>query len=163
MHKYVVGIDNGISGAFAVLNTEGELLKLWEMPIQKTRKGNEVDIVAVRESFDTAGLTPENAMCVIEEPGGSQSAKAASSMAGSFHALRAFLALGGYRYHRITPQSWQKPMLKCKPKDTKPAALVLAKALWPKCTWLASERCRVPNDGFVDAALICEYARRIKL
>lgn len=101
---------------------------------------------------------------MIEEQGGSKSAKAACSMAGSFHALRAVLTIGLYRWHRITPQSWQKAMLpKCKAGDTKPRALALAKELWPEESFLASPRCKVPHDGLIDAALIAEYSRRMKL
>lgn len=43
--------------------------------------------------------------------------------------------------------------------DTKPRALAKALQLWPGETFLASERCRVPHDGMIDAALIAEYGR----
>lgn len=162
MSEIYIGIDNGISGAIAVLR--GKQLDAWHrMPVQKTRKGNEIDALNVWAILKPylEGKVPVTVL--IEEPGGSKSAKAAASMAGSFHCLRTIMALNGVRWHRITPQSWQKPMLKCKKGDTKPAALALARQLWPAETWLASKACRTPDNGGIDAALIAEHGRRNQL
>lgn len=159
-----IGIDNGISGGIAALSpTPGVgIVCMCPMPIQKTRKGNEIDILAVWEFLDAElciSRNSERITLVIEEPGGSKSAKAATSMAGSFHALRAMCELKRLRHHRITPQAWQKPMLNAAAGDTKPAALAKARALWPNETWLASPRCKTPHPGLIDAALIAEFAR----
>lgn len=159
-----VGVDSGISGGIAALSpTPGAgIICMRPMPIQKTRKGNEVDIVAVWQFLeDELGVT-HNAgriTLILEEPGGSKSAVAATSMAGSFHVLRAMCELKHFRHHRITPQAWQKPMLNAKAGDTKPVALAKARSLWPNESWLATCKCRTPHTGLVDAALIAEYAR----
>lgn len=159
-----IGIDNGISGAIAQLNPDGALKSWHAMPTQKTRKGNEVNAASVfallRAARDESFKQYKGSITVIiEEPGGSKSAKAASSMAGSFHAIRAVLEVMRVRYHRITPQAWQKNILHCKAGDTKPAALSKARQLWPDELWLETERCRKPHDGAIDAALIAEYGR----
>lgn len=157
-----VGIDNGISGAIAILKEDGSLDTWMPMPIQKTHRGNEVVPKCIHTIlWRLKSISPITV--IIEEPGGSQSAKSASSMAGSFHAIRAVLDILQIRYHRITPQSWQKKMLKCKPGDTKKAALVIARSLWPEASWLETPRCRTPHDGAIDAALIAEYGRRNNL
>lgn len=155
-----IGIDNGVSGALAAIHTEHpEIVRLRSTPIQKARKGNEINAADIAEWLRGIAVNDQITV-IIEEPGGSKSAKAASSMAGSFHALRAIMEVCGYRWHRITPQSWQKVMLPgCKAADTKPRALAKARQLWPTETWLESPRCRVPHDGWVDAALIAEYGR----
>jgi hypothetical protein len=159
----IIGIDNGISGALVAISAHnGALIASTEMPIQKARKGNEIDAYGVKEwILSVCGECPPNVKCaIVEEPGGSKSARAAMSMSGSFHAIRAVLSLMLIRTHRITPQKWQKEMIPgCKSGDTKPRALELAKRLWPDETFLASPRCRVPNHNIVDAALIAEYAR----
>lgn len=139
----------------------GRIIGKMPMPTSKTHKGNEVDVMAVKHFLRNA--SPDFFTFVLEEPGGSKSAKAAASMAGSFGRLHALAVLMGYRFVRITPQSWQKPMLKCKAGDTKDAALRLAKELWPREDFRATERCKISHDGMVDAALICEHARRNKL
>jgi len=158
-----LGIDNGISGALALVGELGNLVMWIPMPIQKTRKGNEVNVCAVWSWLVENNILPGNATVVIEEPGGSKSAKAASSMAGSFHALRSIFSIKDYKLVRTTPQAWQKSLLKCKAGDTKPVALTLAKSLWRAEKWLSTERCSKPHDGAIDAALIAEWARREKL
>lgn len=164
MSQIYIGVDNGISGGIAAISpTPGVgIVCMCPMPIQKTRKGNEIDILKVWQFLEDELFITRNAdhiTIVIEEPGGSKSARAATSMAGSFHALRAMCELKHCRHHRITPQSWQKEMLHAAAGDTKPAALAKARALWPTEKWLATPKCKTPNTGMIDAALIAEYAR----
>jgi hypothetical protein len=166
MNNVIIGIDNGVSGSLAAISSHsGALIDAIPMPIQKARKGNEIDVVEVERWIKNVSAGFHNVHCaILEEPGGSKSAKAATSMAGSFHALRTVLTLAGIRWHRITPQKWQREMMPgCNAGDTKPRALELAKRLWPDETFLATERSKVPNHNIVDAALLAEYARIKKL
>jgi hypothetical protein len=157
-----IGIDNGISGALAAVSPHSQIVSVLPMPIQKARKGNEIDVQAVWNWLD--GLGRNKITVTIEEPGGSKSAKAATSMAGSFHALRTICVLKGIRWHRVTPQAWQKDMLPgCKAGETKARALALARQLWPSGGFLASKRCHVAHDGIVDSLLIAEWSRRKNL
>jgi len=166
MSNVIIGIDNGVSGSLAAISAHnGAFIDAITMPIQKARKGNEIDVVEVERWIESVAAGFHNIHCaILEEPGGSKSAKAATSMAGSFHALRTVLTLAGIRWHRITPQKWQREMMPgCNSGDTKPRALELAKRLWPDETFLATERSKVPNHNIVDAALLAEYARIKKL
>lgn len=148
-----LGVDNGVSGALCLIHEAGlSVMRL--MPIQKGRKGNEIDVKSVNTWLHDHNITPANTVVVIEEPGGSKSAKAGASMAGSFHALRALFVLRGFSLHRVTPQAWQKKMLGKTNGDTKALALTVARQLWPAENWLPTERCSVPHDGLIDAALI---------
>jgi len=162
MSNVIIGVDNGISGALVAISAHnGALIASTEMPIQKARKGNEINTLEVEFWLRCVSGGLDKIHCaILEEPGGSKSAKAAMSMAGSFHSLRTILTNLKIRWHRITPQKWQKEMLPgCKSGDTKPRALELAKRLWPDETFLATERSKVPHDGIVDAAILSEYAR----
>ena len=166
MSNVIIGIDNGVSGALTAISSHnGAFIEAIPMPIQKARKGNEIDVIEVERWIKDVSAGFHNVHCaILEEPGGSKSAKAATSMAGSFHALRTVLTLAGIRWHRITPQKWQREMMPgCNSGDTKPRALELAKRLWPDETFLATERSKVPNHNIVDAALLAEYARIKKL
>jgi len=156
-----IAIDNGVSGALAIIQSTGAIKDKIPMPTQKTHRGNEVDVIAVRHFL--RNCPPEYHTVVLEEPGGSKSARAASSMAGSFGRLHALSLLMGYKFIRITPQKWQKEMLKCRAKDTKPAAKALCHALWPLHNWFQTPRCTTEFDGFHDACLIGEYSRRHNL
>ena len=156
-----IGIDNGISGGITVLSSQSLIISKMTMPTQKTRKGNEVDVMAVKLFLRNS--SPDHFTFVLEEPGGSKSARAAASMAGSFGRLHALAVLIGYRFIRITPQAWQSDMLKCKAGDTKAAAKSLCHELWPDEDWLETPRCTTEHDGLHDSALIGEWARRHNL
>lgn len=156
-----IGCDVGITGGICLLSSMGKIIDKCAMPIQKTGKGNEIDVRGVKTFLRNA--SPDFFTFVIEEPGGSQSASAAASLGRSFGALRALASLMEYKLVRITPQSWQKPFLKCKAGDTKKAALTMARQLWPDEDWRESDRCKVAHDGIVDACLIAEWARRERL
>ncbi len=155
------GIDNSLSGALAVIS--GSLIiDKCVMPVKAAKKGREVDVVRVWDWIYHT-VQPQNfdqLVITIEEPGGAKSYRAAVAMAASFHALRAMCELKDITWHRITPQKWQKELLKAKAGDTKPAALRLATSIWPKESWLTTKRCTVPNANLVDAALIAEFQRR---
>jgi hypothetical protein len=164
--KQYLGIDNGVSGGLVALSPTAGLppLALLPMPVKRARKGNEVDICEVIRWLDWQDIQLPDTMTIIEEPGGSKSARAATSMAGSFHALRAMLECRGGRYERVTPQAWQRVMIPgAKSGETKARALEVAGRLWPTTDWRASDRCRTPHDGLIDAALIAEYGRRAGL
>lgn len=160
MSELYLGVDNGLSGGLCVISGSLIIAKTI-MPVKKARKGREIDIVAtwnwIHDTVQYHNLDKLHA--IVEEPGGSKSYKAAVSMAASFHALRAMFELNKIKFTRITPQKWQKPLLKAKAGDTKPAALRLAQKLWPNESWLASKRCSVPHDGLVDSALIAFWAK----
>jgi hypothetical protein len=164
--KQYLGIDNGISGGMVLLSATPGLspIAMLPMPVKRARKGNEVDLSEIIWWLDKNEIRLSETMTIIEEPGGSKSAKAATSMAGSFHALRALLDIYGVRYERITPQTWQRVMIPgAKGGETKARALEVARRLWPGTDWRASDRCRTPHDGLIDAALIAEYGRRAGL
>ena len=154
-----IGIDNGVSGGLVALSPHSKIISMLPMPVLKARRGNEIDIAAVWQWMDALG-DRSRITAIIEEPGGSKSARAATSMAGSFHALRALCVIKAIRWHRVTPQAWQRVMLPvCKAGDTKGRALALARQLWPDESFRASARCRIAHDGMVDAAIIAEFGR----
>ena len=81
MNKAHIGIDNGVSGALAAISPHSQIIAVLPMPTLKARKGNEIDIAAVWQWLDNLGR--DKITVTIEEPGGSKSAKASTSMAGS--------------------------------------------------------------------------------
>lgn len=158
-----IGIDNGVSGALAVIHSDGSM-EAFCMPLQRTRKGIEVDVIQVKEILRAwRNKHGDDMTVVIEEPGGSKSAKAATSMAGAFHAVRAVVELMRFKLVRVTPAAWQKKVLNCKAGDTKPVALQLAKSLWPQFDFRATDRCKVQHDGKIDAMLLARFAQQNNL
>jgi hypothetical protein len=156
-----IGIDNGVSGAIVALSeSHGRIIAMTPTPIKKSRKGNEVDMRAVFRWLSEELPGFQNGCFVIEEPNNAQTKSTAASMAGSFHAFRGMFEVKFYRWHRVTPQEWQKKMLPgCAAGDTKPRARAKAAELWPEETFLANGKSKKPHEGLIDAALIAEYGR----
>ena len=158
-----IGIDNGLTGAIAAIR-EGKLF-LRSMPVLHDGKKNRVDVVRLRTIMKLFS-SGADAFIVYESVAGSKSVRAAVSMADSFARTEAVLILGNYRREPITARKWQKiywsvpKMAKGVKFDTKAAALNKARQIWPDETWLRTSKCRKPDEGFVDAALIAEFCRR---
>jgi hypothetical protein len=152
------GVDNGVSGAVAIVSVNGALVDAWPMPVRKRGK-NEVDVERLRRQLMSYGSV-QDMRFVVEEPVGSKSLNAAKSMAASFHAVRGLIEGLGGNFQGVPAREWQRALLGKTKGDTKELALAKAQELWPDFTWLASSRCKVPHDGMVDAALIAVYAIR---
>ncbi len=158
-----IGVDNGLTGAIAVIQ-EGAL-SLFSMPVHNDGKKNRVDVLGLGSVLMPYNLYGHFVM--YESVAGSKSVRAAVSMADSFARVEAVLILANYRREPITARKWQKmfwtvpKMAKGVKFDTKAAALYKARQLWPEQNWLRTPRCKKPDEGMVDAALIAEYCKRI--
>jgi len=155
-----IGIDNGLTGGLVALSDHpGPPIASCVMPTRGKAKGNEVDAAWIANwisNWNIGSIT-----VILETPGKhSPGVQALCSMWDSYGAIRGVLESRGIRHHRITPQAWQKKMLPgCAKGDTKPAALLKARQLWPGESWLATARGTKPHEGLIDAALIAEYGR----
>jgi crossover junction endodeoxyribonuclease RuvC len=159
--KLIIGIDGGLTGALVALNAAtGAIEELLVMPTAKKAKGNEVDAEAIHIWLKELYIFNE-VEAVLEIPGKhSPGVMALCSMWDTYGVIRGLLATIPIRHHRIGPQVWQKKMLVgCAKGDTKPAALLRARQLWPKEKWLETPKCSKPSQGLIDAALIAEYGR----
>lgn len=168
-HKLYIGIDNGLSGALAVLEGNGTFRAMAPMPTVPNGKGRDLDIERLKESL-VWGLHDEVTVVIELPTKHSPGVLALCSTWCCYGGIRAVLTLAKVRTHEITsPRTWQKmfwtvpKMPKGQKFDTKAAALKAATQLWPSQSWLATDRSSVPHPGLVDAALIAEYGRRKNL
>ena len=170
--KNYLGIDNGLDGGLAALSQDGQLIDVRPMPTIKLGKGREIDTHAVNDwlakhlsshSFAKPPVIIEAAS--KHSPG----TLALCSTWQSFGILKTVVTLNRFPLHIVEPKRWQKAFWtatktpKGSPKvkfDTKAAALLAARRIWPSESWLATDRSSKPHDGMVDAALIAEWARR---
>lgn len=165
MTGFYIGIDNGITGGICIIGPDGEL-KLHVMPVCSDGKKNRVDTKKLNEILYLYRCRSD-VFVVYEAPGGSQNVKAAVSMADSFARMESVLILGDFKREPVNARKWQKmfwsvpKMSKDKKFDTKAAALNVAQRLWPKQNWLRTDRCKKPDSGFVDAALLAMYCQRV--
>ena len=160
-----VGIDNGLTGGIAVLESASMELTLFRMPsTTASKKKDRVDGVGIADLINVQYL--KKARFLVEKPSGSKQASSARSMADSFARIETVLELLHIEYQTIRAQDWQ-PEFWTKPDslqgeewDTKIAARLAVEKIWPDQSFLPTPRHSVPHDGLVDAALIAEYARR---
>ena len=165
MRTYV-GIDNGLDGGVVIVR-EFEIVEAAPMPVTKLGKGRVVncgDLLKILIGVD-GDLT-----VLVESPSKhSAGVLALCSTWQSYGRIMATLELGSFRHQSVDSKKWQKAFW-TRPKmaqgtkfDTKAAALLAARRIWPDQDWKASDRCKVPHSGIVDAALIAEFGRRMSL
>jgi crossover junction endodeoxyribonuclease RuvC len=153
----VVGIDPGFSGAIAVMNAQGTVLYLWDMPTSEEGKLRHPNGRALQEMFLTVGLATVNLVALelvhaMPKQGVSSSFRFGVNWGIVLGVLQA-LALP---YELVTPQSWQKAMYASQPKgrtraDVKKTTRAFVDRRWPG---------QAANEGQADALCIAEWARR---
>lgn len=145
-----VGIDPGKSGAMATIMPDGG-----------------VRFVEYTEPrCYLAYLTGLNSMMldvrvVVERlfarPGVMSSAKANFELGRCMGELETMLSMVGLSFQEVTPQAWQKEYGISGDKQTH---IEYARRLFPKASLKRNDRCTKDFDGFADALLMAEYARR---
>jgi hypothetical protein len=160
--KYI-GIDIGKNGGVAIIDEQNNL-SLHTIP----KIGKEVDLIALFNIINNVTKTDhivgmENVKA-LQKVGSTQSFNFGENK-GQIEGL---LVGMGASYIKVLPQTWQKvcwegvPIQKKPGKtsnDTKAMSLLAARRLFPKESFLATERSSVPHDGLVDAALIAMYLK----
>ena len=145
-----VGIDPGKSGAMAVI---------WR---DKTLQPTLIEY--------TGPLCYKTSLCdslrteirvVVERlfarPGKLSSAKANFELGRCMGELETMLSMCGIPFQEVTPQTWQKEFGISGDKQTH---IDCAKRLFPGVSLKRSEKCVKDFDGYADALLMAEYARR---
>ena len=175
MNKIYIGIDCGLDGGIVTIDERGQIIDKRIMPTVEAGKGRKIDLHELDRIFMNCGFLNsdnERPTIIIENPGHhAPSASGLRSMTYSFAVTEMACVANSLRYHDLLSQKWQKEfwskpkMPKGKKFDTKAAALMAARKLWPQEEWRmpsakTGKLLKNPHDGIVDAALLAEYARR---
>lgn len=149
----IIGIDPGLTGGIAVLKGSDEFSM--PMPTVKAGKKSQIDETSVRKFLSTCFC----ARAYVEKVGGMPKQGVASvfTFGAGWGLVRGILCGLGISYELVTPQRWQKEILGGQPNSQ----YLVASRLWPEFDFRATNRCRKPHSGMVDAMLIAEYGRRI--
>ena len=156
-----VGIDPGINGALAVIDYDGLLLELEDMPTTSMGKSkfpcaNTLGQLLGHWHRD-AGNAGEKILVVIEQqsPRPVQGVSSAFRMGVNYGVLVATAESAGIAWKTVTPAKWKRGMGLTQDKM---ASLHAARRLFPDAS-LARKK---DNDR-AEALLIAEYARTHKL
>lgn len=183
--KVYIGIDNGISGAIAIVSEDRSAAIVLPMPVishsatkrmrdkisgkmvNKTKTSNSCDAIGLSnlfgtllQNYDIRGVYLEQAQ-VMHRDG---KVSAGKVMVG-FGIVQGVLAAHGVSYSVIAPQTWQSRLIKgVIGVDTKERSFKVAKAIYP---FMYGSLARVNrngrteiNDGACDAILLAELALR---
>jgi hypothetical protein len=157
MVKTYIGIDNGISGAIAILDT---IPRLHLMPTYKVAKSEYIDPTELMEIL----LGVDDPFVVFEQ--GQKNplfgTKGNFSNGYSFGVVNAVLKLGKIPHTLVNPQTWQKVMFKDVKRDkgTKGASIEVCRRLYPLLSLKPEgKRFLKPHDGMADALMMAAYGK----
>jgi hypothetical protein len=92
--------------------------------------------------------------------------RASFNLGYGYGMMQAILETLRLSYQIITPQQWQKNVLKGLDKDTKVASVMFCKRKWPKDNFLNDRgqftRATKPSDGITDSLCMALYGKRLQ-
>lgn len=160
-----LGIDVGKDGAFAILNEQGQVIRLAVMPTVGSEY-DKLEMIRIITALDIKHAVLEN----VHAPqlGGRTSCFEFGRGKGLLEMLLMALEIP---HTQVIAKTWQREMwsgIKIQYKagkekkivDTKGTSLLAAKALFPSQNLTKSSKAKIPHDGIVDALLMAEYCRR---
>jgi hypothetical protein len=167
MSTVYTGVDNGLDGGVITLRGNTVVGK-HRFVKTKLRWGNQIAAAPLLEYFESilAQFPSERHFVLVEEPvkqmGANTNAQAIQSTGASFGKVVAVIELLQNRvsYDTIIPRSWQGTFFKPGGEDTKTKSISAATRLFPTADFRVSSLGKGPHDGFTDACLIAEHARR---
>lgn len=182
-----LGIDIGGKGGYCLINDGavieyGKMLMKNDVTASKQEEPQMVDFVELYKLI-TGMVIKYGSFEIITEDVHSVHGSSAESNFKFGRNLQAiidvcefmkFITNNGITYRMVQPKEWQKIAWKGMPRvkkksstgktmvnDTKAISLLAAKSIFPSERFILP-RCRVPNDGIVDAALMAHYGEVVK-
>ena len=148
--KYLIGIDPGVSGAVAILNSRGHLLDVFDAPTVEMKVGKALKRRISPEILVSLLLPFTDASAWVEQV----SARPGQGVSSMFAFGESYGLVKGVLTNTATSNAWKKELQLNAGKD---ASRAKAAQMWPQ---KAGEFSRVKDDGKAEAALIAEYGRR---
>ena len=146
-----IGIDPGKSGAIACLKDyESGMVDVELTPFDEAAYVSKLSFYA--KSYAIRG-------CVVERvnayPG--QGVTSMFNFGTNYGFIQGVLRAVGMPFELVPPGTWKRAFGVTKDKNT---SVAVAQRLFPDASLLRTEKCRKPDDGFAEALLMAEYARR---
>lgn len=140
---YIIGIDPGKSGAFALLDTDSMQVTTYDMP------------GTIDEKMGLIAAFGPVKCCWLERPFYPRAIgiRNAVTIAQAYGELKACLFFAGIPTFEVDPSAWKKTMRLSTDKN---ASRALASQYFPDCS---DQWARVKDDGRAEAALIAVYGK----
>lgn len=153
--SFVIGIDPGASGAVAILDRDGTLVHVFDMPSVEIVVGNKAkrrvspEMLAAELRLYNVHATLAYVEQVNAMPG--QGVTSMFAFGQAYGLVLGVLAGLGIPAQTVTPGKWKKGLNLNQGKD---ASRARAATIWPT---MAGEFRRVKDDGRAEAALIAYW------
>jgi hypothetical protein len=155
-----IGIDPGLHGAIATISDKQILLQV--IPTISDKK-NKRTLEHKSLTILIGKFIGHECYAVLEEQHAmpKQGVVSTLTIGYVFGALKQCLVDSGTAHEVVRASTWQKEFgISSRKGNTKAQALQICQDLFPGVSLLATERSQKPHDGFADALLIAEFARR---
>jgi len=169
----IIGVDPGVTGAFAAVNTETKSVAFFDMPTFKVKSGkknkSDYDVPAIAAWLGKFSENPRSAVftglhVVIEKQqamppalhGRPQGNVSTGMVMYGYGILIGVLGAIGIPFDRVAPRSWKAKMLKDLP-DGKESSVLCAKQMFPQA---ADQLSRKKDHNRAEALLIAAYGQR---
>ena len=153
--NYFLGVDPGASGAIAVLQEDGLLIAVIDMPVVELKVGKAMKRRVSPEILAHVLRPYAGSVAYLEQvsamPG--QGVSSMFAFGESYGVVRGVLAALGMRTYLVTPGAWKKAMGLNAGKDGSRAKAI---QMWPD---RVRDFQRVKDDGRAEASLIAEFGR----
>lgn len=160
-----LGVDPGLSGAIATIDSDTMVIDIQPMPIIKGKGRSQYDLVEIRNvlcllstpAYPRIFVTVEKLQPLPRKLGGGITNYRRGETIGW-----SWLLTGMSIPHQLVrPQEWQKVMLAgTSGTDTKQRSIIAAQRLYPGQSLKRTDRCRKPDSGMSDALLLAAYGMR---
>jgi len=155
---YYIGIDPGITGAISVINKNGDIYAVQDLPVmQYTEKKKEIDCKKLFDILDSLSLT-QTKFVYLEQvhamPGNGSVSMFSFGM--TYGAIRSVIQTCGYTTVSVAPQSWKAHFQLLRQEKSAVGGLV-THLYGNDDNRFITVRGRV-IDGRCDATLIARYA-----
>ena len=158
MEELIIGVDGGNAGAIVVLQGKKIIFKTVMPVLAVGDSKNEYDcqvIIDILSQYPDATVILEkaHAMPLMGVASMFNFGKSFGMMIGILTALK-------MRYHIVHPKTWQKILFRDQShSDTKKASRIVAQRLFPKESFIPTQRSKKAHDGLTDATLIAYYGQ----
>ena len=151
----VIGIDPGISGAVAAVDSETrELLRVADTPVFNVQKGREYDISGMADLLRSIILgNPARVVIERAQPMPGQGVTSTFSTGMGYGIWIGLLGALEIPYSSVRPCEWTRKLFKGVPGEGKARSILLASQTFPGIE-LVPPGCRKPRDGRADAACL---------
>lgn len=172
MSRLVIGIDPGLSGAYAVVTADGNGFDVQPLPVIGAGNRREIDARTLADALLYLRTLSPIALAVVEEvaarPGqGVVSMFTFGRGVGTIHGVLSALRVP---IEVVKPQVWQRAILPSlaptvRKEDRKAAlkqnAIAYATKRYPSLKLRATAKSKTDHDGMADAICLAEFGRRL--